>query len=121
MGLQDRLSQLRKGPGEQAAPAPKVKRERVGPLRYLREVRDELFKVSWPKRKQVVRGTVQVLVVTLIFTIILGGLDFAFQFGLKELLKKDLTNKANTTNQTQGATGAANAIPVSVPPAKTTK
>ncbi|MFO0705119.1 MAG: preprotein translocase subunit SecE [Candidatus Andersenbacteria bacterium] len=114
MGLRDRLEELRKGPGatSNGAAAPKEKRERVGPLRYLREVRDELVKVSWPKRRQVVRGTVQVLVVSLIFVVVLGGLDLAFQLGLKELLKKDLpatpptatTTSAPATDSTPAAT-----------------
>lgn len=87
MSLRDRLDQLRKGQnGAQAAAKPEAKKERVGPVRYLREVREELVKVSWPKRPAVVRGTMQVLAVSILFVIILGGLDLALQLGLKEIL-----------------------------------
>ena len=37
---------------QRQAPA---KKERVGPAQYLREVRDEMRKVAWPKRPEVVR------------------------------------------------------------------
>ena len=90
MALRDRLEELRKGKGAVAQSAPKEKRERIGPLRYLREVRDELVKVSWPKRRQVIRGTVQVLAVSAVFVVVLGGLDMAFERGLKEILKKEI-------------------------------
>ena len=87
MALSDRLQQLRTGQSEPKRPVPKG--ERVGPVKYLRGVRDELKKVSWPKRDQVVRGTIQVLVVSAVFVVVLGGLDLLFQLGLKEVLREE--------------------------------
>lgn len=112
MALRDQLEALRKGKGAVAQAAPKEKRERVGPIRFLREVREELGKVSWPKRKQVVRGTVQVLVVSLIFVIVLGGLDMAFQRGLKQLLKSDTAATENTTDTAPADAAPAESQPV---------
>jgi|GEM_PF-1092580 len=110
MALRDRLEELRKGKGAVAQAAPKEKRERIGPLRYLREVRDELAKVAWPKRKQVIRGSVQVLAVSLLFVIVLGGLDIAFERGLKEILKKDIPAAAPAaTNTTPESTAPVEA------------
>ena len=45
---------------------------------YLAEVRAELVKVVWPKREQVVKLTLIVLVISAIVGAYLGGLDFAF-------------------------------------------
>ena len=45
---------------------------------YLAEVRAELIKVVWPKREQVVKLTLIVLVISAIVGAYLGGLDFAF-------------------------------------------
>jgi preprotein translocase subunit SecE len=52
-----------------------VKRERVGPGQYLREVRDELRKVAWPKRPEVVRYSLVVVVTVIVYTALVGGLD----------------------------------------------
>ena len=43
---------------QRQAPA---KKDRVGPAQYLREVRDEMRKVAWPKRDEVVRYSIVVV------------------------------------------------------------
>ena len=48
------------------------------PSAFLREVRDELKKVVWPTRQEVIRLTFVVITVSLIVGIFLGGLDFIF-------------------------------------------
>ena len=63
-------------------------RERVTPWQYLREVRDELVKVSWPKRQEVVQGTIRVIIVSLFFAALLGAVDFGAQRGLDKLLSR---------------------------------
>jgi preprotein translocase subunit SecE len=55
-----------------------VKRERVGPAQYLGEVRDEMRKVAWPKRPEVVRYSIVVVVTVIIYTALVGGLDALF-------------------------------------------
>jgi preprotein translocase subunit SecE len=54
------------------------KRERVGPAQYLREVRDEMRKVAWPKRPEVVRYSIVVIITVVIYSALVGGLDFLF-------------------------------------------
>jgi preprotein translocase subunit SecE len=54
------------------------KRERVGFAQYLREVRDEMRKVAWPQRPEVVRYSIIVVVTVVIYTALVGGLDAAF-------------------------------------------
>ena len=46
------------------------------PAGFLREVRDELKKVVWPTRAEVIRLTGVVVLVSLIVGIFLGGTDF---------------------------------------------
>jgi len=46
------------------------------PTNFLREVRDELKKVVWPTRDEVIRLTGVVVLVSLFVGIFLGGTDF---------------------------------------------
>lgn len=48
----------------------------TAPTVFLREVREELGKVVWPGRPEVIRLTLTVILVSLIVGIFLGGLDF---------------------------------------------
>lgn len=45
---------------------------------FLREVRAELAKVTWPKRDEVMRLTAVVIIISTVVGIYLGGLDLAF-------------------------------------------
>jgi len=67
-------------PIRQARPsvAAQVAKERVGPVQYVREVRDEMRKVAWPKWPEIRRYSIIVLVTVLIVTAFVGGLDAAF-------------------------------------------
>ena len=47
-------------------------------VRFFRETRTELGKVTWPTREDAIRLTTIVLVVLVISSILLGGLDFLF-------------------------------------------
>ena len=57
--------------------APRTK-ERVGPAQYLREVRDEMRKVAWPKRDEVIRYSIVVVVTVIVYTALVGGFDYVF-------------------------------------------
>jgi len=48
------------------------------PVTFLKEVRDELKKVVWPTRDEVIRLTSLVIVISLIVGFFLGGLDYVF-------------------------------------------
>lgn len=89
MALSDQLAALRGRRDGTKAPEPReTRRERVTPLQYLREIREELGKVSWPKRQEVVQGTVRVILVSLLFAALLGTVDFGAQRGLDKLLAR---------------------------------
>ncbi|MBI2068796.1 MAG: preprotein translocase subunit SecE [Candidatus Yanofskybacteria bacterium] len=49
-------------------------------LTFLKEVRIELAKVSWPTRKQIIVYTAVVIGLSLFFAVILGVLDIFYEF-----------------------------------------
>ncbi len=57
---------------------PKKKSDRVGPRQYLREVRDEMRKVAWPKQPEVKRYSIIVIITVIVYTALVGGLDYVF-------------------------------------------
>ncbi len=62
------------------APRQQATRDRVGPVQYLREVRDEMRKVAWPTRPEVVRYSIIVTATVVVYTAYVGGLDYALQY-----------------------------------------
>ena len=62
------------------APAPQVRKKeaRTTPAQYLREVRDEMRKVAWPKWPEVRRFSLIVLTTVIIYTMFVFGLDSLF-------------------------------------------
>ena len=46
------------------------------PVSFLKEVRDELKKVVWPTRDEVIRLTGVVILISVVVGIFLGGTDF---------------------------------------------
>ncbi len=57
------------------------------PVGFLRETYDELKKVTWPTRQEVVRLTATVILVSLIVGVFIGGLDFIFTSLLQVVVK----------------------------------
>ncbi len=68
----------------QAAP----RRERASPAQFMREVRAELRKVSWPTRSEVVNYSIVTLVVVVILTAMIGALDFGFGEAILKLFER---------------------------------
>ena len=54
--------------------------KRIGPVQYLREVREEMGKVAWSKWPEVRRYSLIVLATVIVFTAYVGALDFVFGF-----------------------------------------
>ncbi len=46
------------------------------PIVFLKETRDELKKVTWPKQNEVLRLTFVVILISLIVGFFIGGFDF---------------------------------------------
>ena len=56
------------------------KTSRVGPAQYMREVRDEMRKVAWPTKDEIVRYSVVVIITVILYTALVSGADFLFAF-----------------------------------------
>ena len=55
-----------------------ARKERTGPFQYIREVREEMRKVAWPKWPEIRRYSIIVLVTVVVVTSYVGGLDALF-------------------------------------------
>ena len=55
-------------------------------LTFLKEVRVELAKVSWPTRQQTAKYTLVVIGVSLFFAVILGALDLLYEYLIKTFI-----------------------------------
>ena len=58
--------------------ASQVKKERTSPAQYIREVRDEMRKVAWPKWPEIRRYSIIVLITVVVITAFVGGMDAVF-------------------------------------------
>ena len=68
--------------------APTEKKKRTGVRQFLKEVRQELRKVDWPSRRELISYTIVVLVTVIVMTSLVFGLDFVFS----KLIFNVLTN-----------------------------
>jgi preprotein translocase subunit SecE len=57
-------------------------------INYFQASRSELAKVSWPNRNQTIRLTGLVIVFSLAFAVVLGGIDFVFATILQKVILK---------------------------------
>ncbi|MDH3426152.1 MAG: preprotein translocase subunit SecE [Acidimicrobiia bacterium] len=67
--------------------AQRVKKERVGIRQFLREVRQELNRVAWPTRQEVMTFTTVTVITTASLTAIVFGMDFVFKQTILELIR----------------------------------
>jgi len=59
----------------------------VNPLAYLGEVREELNRVTWPTRAEVIRLSGVVIIASLIVGLYIGGVDFVFTNLISAIIK----------------------------------
>jgi preprotein translocase subunit SecE len=57
------------------------------PIQFLREVKQELSKVSWSTRKEVLGATVVVLLITAIMSAYIGVVDYALAKALSVMFR----------------------------------
>ena len=58
------------------------------PISFLREAFDELKKVTWPSRDDVIRLTLTVIIISVMVAIMLGAIDY----GIEKLIERIVTN-----------------------------
>lgn len=54
--------------------------------KYLVEARAELKKVTWPTKQETINNTIVVLIISVLITAFLGGLDYVFGLGIDQIL-----------------------------------
>ena len=59
----------------------------INPLRFLQEVKQEAFKVTWPTGKETMQGTLMVVAMAIIASLFFLLLDQVLKFLLELLLK----------------------------------
>jgi len=59
----------------------------INPIKFLQEVKQEAFKVTWPTGKETLQGTLMVSAMAIIASIFFLLLDQFFQFILGIILK----------------------------------
>ena len=55
---------------------------------FLKETRQELDKVTWPTKEETIKLTQTVVIVTIVFALYLGTLDYLFTEALNLLILK---------------------------------
>ncbi|PJA88125.1 MAG: preprotein translocase subunit SecE [Candidatus Moranbacteria bacterium CG_4_9_14_3_um_filter_40_7] len=55
---------------------------------FLREAKEELFKVNWPSKKQVIDYTLIVIGISVAVAVFLGSLDYLFGYMIKMFIIK---------------------------------
>lgn len=54
---------------------------------YVQEAREELKKVQWPSRKETIRNSLLVIVISLVVAALLGAVDFALNLVLEQVIR----------------------------------
>ncbi len=70
-----------------SATAPEKKNFIDKSIQFLREVKAELKKVTWPSRKQTIGSTVLVIVVVMIISLFLGAVDMILSSSIRLILQ----------------------------------
>ena len=70
-----------------SAPANKEKRYLINPLKFIQDVKQEAFKVSWPTGKETVQGALMVVAMAIIASLFFLLLDQVLKFFLEIILK----------------------------------
>ena len=70
--------------------APAKKNIMKNPLKFIQEVKQEAFRVTWPTAKETLQGTLMVVAMAIVASIFFLLLDQFFKFFLELILKVSL-------------------------------
>ena len=94
---------------------PRPRTDRAGLIEYFRSVWDELKKVVWPGREELLRMTGIVVATVILFALLIGGADYVLSLGVKQLYTSSGSTTTTTSNSnlvpTSAPTAAASAAP----------
>ena len=77
------------GGSSPSAPA-KLQENMRNPIKFLQEVKQEAFKVTWPTGKEVIQGSLMVVAMAIVAALFFLLLDQVLQFFLELVLKVNL-------------------------------
>lgn len=60
----------------------------TAPFKFLREVKDEMAKVTWPTRSETAKLTTVVVIVSIAIGAFIGGLDYILTIVTEALISK---------------------------------
>jgi len=60
--------------------------DKITPMEFARQVRQETSKVTWPTRKETITTTIMVFVLSIVLAIVFFGIDKILAWGVKMLL-----------------------------------
>lgn len=60
--------------------------DKITPMEFARQVRQETSKVTWPSRKETITTTIMVFVMAIVLAIVFFGIDKILAWGVKALL-----------------------------------
>ena len=70
-----------------SAPANKSRINMRNPIKFIQEVKQEAFKVTWPSRKETMQGSLMVIAMAIIASLFFLLMDQIFKFFLDIILK----------------------------------
>ena len=73
-----------------SAPAKLFKTNMKNPLKFIQDVKQEAFKVTWPTGKEVIQGSLMVVAMAIVAALFFLLLDQILQFFLELVLKVNL-------------------------------
>jgi preprotein translocase subunit SecE len=88
---------VRTVPGRQRPPSAPPRSDRAGLVEYFRGVWDELRKVVWPGREELLRMTGIVVATVILFGVLIGGADYILSLGVRQLYNSSPTASTTTT------------------------
>ena len=62
----------------------------INPLRFIQEVKQEAFKVTWPTKKETIQGTLMVVAMAIVASLFFLLLDQILRYLLDLILKVSL-------------------------------
>ena len=93
-------------PSPRPRPLAPARTDRAGLVAYFQGVWEELRKVVWPTRDELLRMTGIVIATVVIFGLLIGGADYLLSLGVRQLY---------TSSSTPSASAAPSAVPTGAP------
>ena len=82
---------------------------------YFRGVWEELKKVSWPTRDELLRMTGIVVATVILFAAVIGGADYLLSLGVKQVYTSSQSSSNQNSNTTTNTAPPVRSVPTAAP------